>query len=103
MSKSLSRLLATMTCAASLSVYATENTDSRRPLQGKPHTPPQVAIDACKGLAEKDTCQFNGRDNEVVAGVCSLPPPDSETITLSCRPNHRANHADGDKPSEPPK
>lgn len=89
MSKSLSRLLAAMTCAASLSVYAADDSDSRRPIQGKHHAPPQVAIDACKGLAEKDTCQFNGRDNEVVAGVCSLPPPNTEATSLSCRPNHR--------------
>ncbi len=91
MSKSLSRLLAAMTCAASLSVYATDASDSRRPLQGK--APPQVAIDACKGLAEKDTCKFNGRDNEIVAGVCSLPPPNVEATGLSCRPNHRVNDA----------
>lgn len=87
MSKSLSRLLAAMTCAASLSVYATDDSDSRRPLQGK--VPPPAAIDACKGLAEKDTCQFNGRDNELVSGVCSLPPPNAEAGTLSCRPNHQ--------------
>ena len=89
MSKSLSRLLAAMTCAASLSVYAADDADSHRGPQGKHRAPPQVAIDACKGLAEKDTCQFNGRDNEVVAGVCSLPPPTAETTALSCRPNHR--------------
>lgn len=89
MSKSLSRLLAAMTCAASLSVYAADESDSRKPLQGKPHAPPQVAIDACKGLAEKDSCQFNGRNNEMVAGVCALPPPDAATTTLTCRPNHR--------------
>jgi len=89
MSKSLSRLLAAMTCAASLSVYAADDSDSRRPLQGKHHAPPQAAVDACKGLAEKDSCQFSGRDNETVAGVCSLPPPDADATTLSCRPNHK--------------
>lgn len=89
MSKSLSRLLAAMTCAASLSVYATDGSNSRKPLQSKPHAPPQVAVDACKGLAEKDTCQFNGRNDELVTGVCTLPPPNAEATTLSCRPNHR--------------
>jgi hypothetical protein len=101
MSKSLSRLLAAMTCAASLSVYAAEDSDSRRPPQGKPHAPSQVAIDACKGLAEKDSCQFNGRDNETVDGVCAMPPPNGETTALSCRPNHRPNHSTGDAPPEP--
>lgn len=97
MSKSLSRLLAAMTCAASLSVYATDESDSRKPLQGK-HTPPQAALDACKGLAEKDRCQFNGRNNEIVAGVCALPPPNAESITLSCRPDRHPK----DSSSAPP-
>ena len=86
MSKRISRLLAAMTCAASLSVYATEDSDSRKPL-GKLHTPSQIAIDSCKGFSEKDTCQFNGQNNESVAGICSLPSPHSETTALSCRPN----------------
>jgi hypothetical protein len=89
MSKSLSRLLAAMTCAASLSVYATDDSDSRRPLQGKHHAPPQAAVDACKGLAEKDSCQFSRRDHETVAGRCSLPPRGADATTLSCRPNHK--------------
>ncbi len=85
MSKSLSRLLAAMTCAASLSVYAADDNDSRKPLQGK--APPQAAIDACKGLTEKDSCQFTARDNQEIDGVCSLPPKNSEVSTLACRPN----------------
>lgn len=88
MSKSLSRLLAAMTCAASLSVYANEGSDSGRPLQGKHHKTPQVAIDACKGLAEKASCQFTGRNNDTISGACSLPPPNAETATLACLPHH---------------
>ena len=102
MSKSLSRLLAAMTCAASLSVYAADDSDSQRRPQGKHRVPPQVAIDACKGLAEKDTCQFNRRDNEVIAGVCSLPPPNAETTALACRPNHRPKDS-SEAPPAPPK
>ena len=103
MSKSLSRLLAAMTCAASLSVYATEDTDSRKSHQNKPHTPPQVALDACKGLTAKDTCQFNGRNNEMITGVCSLPPPNAESTALSCRPNHRPKDVqDASAPPELP-
>ena len=101
MSKSLSRLLAAMTCAASLSVYAADDADSRRPIQGKHHAPPQVAIDACKDLAEKDTCQFNGRENEVVAGVCSLPPPNAEATALACHPNHHPKDSSEAPPAIP--
>src|SRR3954471_3673196 len=102
MTRSLSRLLTAMTCAASLSVYAAyaaDESDTRRPPQGKPHAPPQAAIDACKGLTEKTTCQFNGRNNEAVNGTCALPPPNAESTELSCRPERRgkddhADHAD---------
>jgi len=86
MSKRMSRLLAAMTCAASLSVYATEDSDSRKPL-GKLHTPPQIAVDACKGLSEKESGKFNGGNNETVAGTCSLPSPNSEITALSFRTN----------------
>jgi hypothetical protein len=55
MSKSLSRLLAAMTCAAALSVYANEDANLRRPLQGKHLRPSQVATDASTGLAEIGT------------------------------------------------
>ena len=57
MKRNLSRLLAAMTCAASLSVYAANDADTTRPIKGK-HTPPQAAIDACKNQVEKATCQF---------------------------------------------
>ncbi|RYY73205.1 MAG: hypothetical protein EOO52_19140 [Gammaproteobacteria bacterium] len=78
-------MLAAMTCAASLSVYAAYETDARKPPQGK--APPQAAIDACKGLTEKDSCQFTEPDNPEVAGTCFLAPQHSEMTVLACRPN----------------
>ena len=91
MSKSLSRLLAAMTCAASLSVYAVD----QEPAEGKHHKLPQAALDACKDQAEKATCQFTGRDNETVTGVCTTPRHKDSEASLICRPEHRdREHSD---------
>lgn len=88
MSKSLSRLLATMTCAASLSVYAADESNSQRG-GDKPRQPPQVALDACKNSTENATCQFTGRDNETVSGTCKAPRSSEENSTLACRPDRK--------------
>ena len=86
MSKSLSRLLAAMTCAASLSVYATEDSDSMHK-EHKPHHPPQAAFDACKNSTESATCQFTGRENQTVSGTCAKPRNPEEKSTLVCKPD----------------
>jgi len=88
MSKSLSRLLAAMTCAASLSVYAADDADTKRG-GNKPHQPPQVALDACKNSTESATCQFTGRDNEAVSGICTAPRNSEDKSTLVCRPDRK--------------
>jgi hypothetical protein len=88
MSKSLSRLLAAMTCAASLSVYAAEQEG-----QPKPHKPPQAALDACKNSTESATCQFTGRDNETVTGACVVPRKAEDKTLLVCRPAHKDHQA----------
>ncbi len=84
MSKSLSRLLAAMTCAASLSVYAADANDPQRPRQ-----PPQAALDACKSATEGATCQFTGRNDETVAGTCKAPRNSEEKSPLVCRPDRK--------------
>lgn len=97
--------LASIICTALLCVSAlpalanTESGDHQKHGKGRHHTPPAEAIAACKGLSAKDICQFNGRDNNLVAGVCVTPrarkaDPDhsdnadkvNETATLVCRP-----------------
>lgn len=88
MSKSLSRLLAAMTCAASLSVYAADANDPQRG-GDRPRQPPQAALDACKSAAENATCQFAGRDNETVAGTCKAPRNSEDKSTLVCRPDRK--------------
>lgn len=88
MSKSLSRLLAAMTCAASLSVYAANEGDQHRS-GDKPRQPPQAALDACKNSTESATCQFTGRDNETVSGTCKAPRNSEDKSTLICRPDRK--------------
>lgn len=88
MSKSLSRLLAAMTCAASLSVYAANENEPPRG-GDKPHRPPQAALDACKNSTESATCQFIGRNNETVSGTCAVPRNSEDKSTLVCRPEHK--------------
>ena len=90
MSKSLSRLLAAMTCAASLSVYAAD----QEATENKHHKPPQAALDACKDQAEKSTCQFTGRNNETVTGTCKTPRNNDSDASLVCRPEHRDRDKD---------
>ena len=34
--------------------------------------PPQVALDACDGAAELDTCSFEGRRGEALSGSCEV-------------------------------
>lgn len=97
MSKSLSRLLAAMTCAASLSVYATEDTDKMHDGH-KRHHPPQAAFDACKNSTESATCQFTGRENQTISGTCATPPNAEEKSTLVCKPDRKDwKSKEGDK------
>jgi hypothetical protein len=87
MSKRMSRLIAAMTCAASLSVYAANEGEHRS--GDKPRQPPQAALDACKNSIESATCQFSGRDNETVSGTCKAPRGAEDKSTLVCRPDHK--------------
>jgi len=82
----LSMVLAVFLTSGSLAVFAADANEP--PPEHTKHKPPQVAFDACKGLTENATCQFSGRNNDIVTGVCSLPPPDSGDTNLVCRPNH---------------
>lgn len=88
MSSRISRLLAAMTCAASLNVYATDES-AQEPVGKRPHRPPQVALDACKNSTESATCQFTGRNNETVSGMCVVPRYSDDKSTLVCRPEHK--------------
>jgi len=86
MSKRLSRILAAMTCAASLSVYAADS-DSQQHRGYK--QPPQAALDACKNSTESATCQFTGPNNETVSGTCAAPRNSEDKSTLVCRPDRK--------------
>lgn len=52
----------------------------------KKHMPPQAAIEACKGLTENTTCQFNGRDSQLVSGICVTKGHHDKEQVLACRP-----------------
>jgi hypothetical protein len=67
-------------------VYAAEQ---QRPPRDEHHIgPPQEALLACKGLSENDVCSFAGRNDELVNGVCSIPPHQTDDITLACKPDN---------------
>lgn len=94
--KKLSSIICTaLFCVSALPALAASSSDDRPPREGgRHHTPPAEAIAACKGLSAQDICQFNGRDNELVAGVCDTPraaKSDAEA-TLICRPNRAAKN-----------
>jgi len=98
--KNLSSFIcAAILCASAIPALAASSEDSQQH-SGKRHMPPPEAIEACKGLSEKDTCQFNGRNNELVSGVCNTPrhatENSSETATLVCHPKR------GDRDMAPP-
>ncbi len=66
-------------------VYAAEQ---QRPPRNDHHFgPPQEALLACNGLAANDACTFAGRNDEMIQGICSLPPHDDEGATLACKPD----------------
>ena len=88
MSKSLSRLLAAMTCAASLSVYAADDADTKRG-GDKLRQTPQAALDACKNSTEAATCQFTTINNETISGTCKAPRNSEDKSTLVCRPDRK--------------
>ena len=84
----ISRLLAAMTCAASLSVYAADESSQQRGGE-RSHQPPQAALDACKNSTESATCQFSGPSNGTVSGTCKLPRSSENKSTLVCRPDRK--------------
>ncbi|MEN0035591.1 MAG: hypothetical protein AAGC78_00930 [Cellvibrio sp.] len=79
-------------------VYAAENQRPER--DGKHFGPPEEAIVACKGLTENDVCSFAGRNDELIRGICSLPPRAGESSTLACKPDNMPEPPDGGH--EPP-
>lgn len=80
-----SMALAMFLTIGSVSLFAADG-DEPAHRHGR-HKPPQEAFDACANLTENASCQFVGRNNETVEGVCSLPPKKAEDAALSCRPN----------------
>ena len=94
MKKLSSFICAAILCASAIPALAASSEDNQQH-SGKRHMPPPEAIEACKGLSEKDTCQFNGRNNELMSGVCDTPrhaaENSNESPTLVCRPK-RGNH-----------
>ena len=86
MKKLPSLAFAALIRAAALTVYATSDANAQPLPQGESRTLPQEAIEACKGLVEKEGCQFNDRNYDLVSGVCAKPPSNTEAITLACRP-----------------
>lgn len=89
--KKLSSIICTaLLCVSALPALAAATADDHAERGGGKHrSPPAEAIEACKGLSAKDICQFNGRNNELVSGVCDTPRTSKtdEAATLMCRPN----------------
>ncbi|WP_039917437.1 hypothetical protein [Cellvibrio mixtus] len=82
-------------------VYAVENQQPER--DGKRVGPPEEALLACKGLVENDPCSFAGRNDELINGICSLPPRRGETATLACKPDNMPEPPEGGQDGrEPP-
>lgn len=77
-------------------VYAAEQ--QRPPRDERHFGPPEEALLACKGLAENDACAFAGRNDELINGVCSLPPKKGNNTTLACKPDHMPEHANMEPP-----
>lgn len=85
-------------------VYAA---DQQRPLredrQQHEHIhpgPPEEALLACKGLSENDACAFAGRNDEMINGVCALPPRFSDSTALACKPDQMPDHPDMEPPAD---
>ncbi|MGV8835883.1 hypothetical protein [Cellvibrio sp.] len=79
-------------------VYAAEQ---QRPPRDEHHFgPPHEALLACKGLTENDVCSFAGRNDELVNGVCSTPPHQTDEITLACKPDNMPEPHNGEPPED---
>lgn len=77
-------------------VYAAEK---QRPPRDEYHFgPPEEALLACDGLAANDACTFAGPNDEMIHGVCSLPPYEDETATLACKPDKMPEMGDREPP-----
>lgn len=74
--------------------------DSQRPSrpEGRPSIP-QASFDACSDKSESQSCSFEDDRGNTMSGTCSLPPPDSDSDALSCRPN-RNNDNFGPPPQD---
>lgn len=80
-------------------VYAAEQ--QRPPRDDHQFGPPQETLLACKGLTENDACAFAGHNDELISGVCSLPPPRAQdTSTLACRPDRMPGNPNMEPPPE---
>ena len=69
-----------------LPVYAAEQ--QRPPRDEHRSGAPEEALLACKGLTKNDVCSFAGRTDELINGVCSTPPHQTDEITLACKPDN---------------
>lgn len=99
MKKLSSIICAALLCASAFPALAAPGADDHTEHgKGRHHTPPAEAIEACKGLSAQDVCQFNGRDNSLVSGICDTPRSATaeDTSSLTCRPKRDGK----DKPSE---
>jgi hypothetical protein len=77
-------------------VYAAEQ---QRPPRNEHHFgPPQEALLACDGLTANDVCTFAGRNDEMIHGVCSLPPHEDEDAALACKPDKMPETGDMEPP-----
>mgnify|MGYP003145112273 CR=1 FL=1 len=81
-----------------LPVYAAEQ---QRPSRDERHAgPPQQALLACKGLSANDACTFAGRSDELINGVCSTPPRQTDDATLACKPENMPEPRDRKPPED---
>lgn len=103
MQKFLSIISTALFCVSALPALAASSSDDHHREGARHHRPPEEAIAACKGLSAKDICQFNGRNNELVSGVCDTrrAAKTDETSSLVCRPKRddKDRPATEDKPN----
>ena len=84
----LALVLSTCVSAYSASAQPGGRSDKR-------HGPPPEAFEACAELASGDSCETVGRRGESLAGICTIPREDEETLV--CVPENAPDPSEHEK------
>ena len=91
--QALSLLNRSLTTASFLFLLSTgtalaDKAPQRPSMEGMPPKPPAEAIAACDEKIVSDVCEFKGRRNELIQGVCTASPDKQHSSTIiACRPD----------------